>query len=427
MTKAKFLHFADMHLGYRQYSNDIRMKDFSDVFRWIVEKALREEVDFVIFAGDLFEKRSIAPSTLDDAVVGLTMLKEGGIPFIAVEGNHELSYYSDRISWCEYLAERGLVTLLQPTILQEPSGMYLSRVTGSNGAYTEPVEGIRVHGLRYMGSSQPIALKMWGEALRELKRDGIDYQIGVSHFGMHGILSDEMGGLSRDDVAPIKPHFDYLALGHIHKPYEVDSWIYNPGSPETNSFTEAEWTNRGYIMVEVDTDKNPKHKVIQEQNPRRKFMRLIFNVTKYDEPEDIMQQCFEFIDSHKGQRWTEGGSVIELIVQGYTSFPRYALSSKLLEERVTRSLFPIHCQVVNNTIPVMDTAGPLADSERKLTREEMQNRVFVDLIGQDIRYKDHAEQLAKLTADIMSMALDDASPESILERLETGYDQIKGD
>ena len=50
----KFIHAADLHLGYRQYGLAERFNDFSRVFRHIVDQAIEQQVDFVLLAGDLF-------------------------------------------------------------------------------------------------------------------------------------------------------------------------------------------------------------------------------------------------------------------------------------------------------------------------------------------------------------------------------------
>ena len=110
--KARFLHFADCHLGNRQYNNIERGHDFGRAFIWVIDKAVAEKVDFVVLAGDLFEKRSIDAQTLQQAMRGLERLQRANIPCLAVEGNHELAYFEDRVGWMPFLAARDLLILL---------------------------------------------------------------------------------------------------------------------------------------------------------------------------------------------------------------------------------------------------------------------------------------------------------------------------
>ena len=72
--KFKFLHFSDAHLGYQQYNHKERFNDFGRAFLYTVDQAIAQKVDFVISAGDLFQKRTVDPMTLMQAVEGLKQL-----------------------------------------------------------------------------------------------------------------------------------------------------------------------------------------------------------------------------------------------------------------------------------------------------------------------------------------------------------------
>ena len=101
--RARFLHLADCHLGYRQYGRNERFNDFSKAFYAVMDVAVEEKVDFVVLAGDLFQKRSIDALTLSHAMRGLEKLQRAGIPCLAVEGNHELAYFNESIGWMRFL------------------------------------------------------------------------------------------------------------------------------------------------------------------------------------------------------------------------------------------------------------------------------------------------------------------------------------
>ncbi len=114
--KTRFLHCADIHLGYKQYNSPERGNDFARAFFSIVDAAIAERVDFVILAGDLFHKRAIDALTLNQAVAALERLDAANIPCIAIEGNHERSHYEDYLGWMDFLAIRRLLILLTPQI-----------------------------------------------------------------------------------------------------------------------------------------------------------------------------------------------------------------------------------------------------------------------------------------------------------------------
>ena len=77
--RASFIHIADTHLGYEQYGVRERFNDFSRAFWDIIDDASNRNVDFMVIAGDLFNKRAIDALTLIHAIEGLKKLKEKGI------------------------------------------------------------------------------------------------------------------------------------------------------------------------------------------------------------------------------------------------------------------------------------------------------------------------------------------------------------
>src|SRR5215210_8232786 len=112
----KFLHLADIHLGCRRYNLEERTKDF---FRaWydvITNHAIAEKVDFVLIVGDFFDRRNIDPQAMNHAMAGLELLREAGIPVVAIEGNHDQRDTVSDHSWLRSLSGWGFLKLLEPT------------------------------------------------------------------------------------------------------------------------------------------------------------------------------------------------------------------------------------------------------------------------------------------------------------------------
>src|SRR2546425_12743190 len=109
--QASFIHIADTHLGYEQYGVRERFNDFSRAFWSIIDDAVARGVDFVVIAGDLFNKRAIDAQTLIHAIEGLRKLKEAGIVVITSQGNHDRSYYRNGTTWDQFLLYPGYLTL----------------------------------------------------------------------------------------------------------------------------------------------------------------------------------------------------------------------------------------------------------------------------------------------------------------------------
>jgi exonuclease SbcD len=426
--KARFLHFADCHLGYWQYNNRERYNDFGRAFLQVVDVARTERVDFVLLAGDLFHKRSIEALTLNQAMIGLERLKEAGIPCIAVEGNHELAYHDERLGWVAMLAMRQLLVLLNPEFRDgEPR---LAPYTSRRGSYFDPVPGLRVHGLRYMGAVTAKVVERYAAALADQPKDGIEYSIFLTHAGVEGVLPDQ-GGLSLREWSVLRPHVDYLALGHIHKPYEFDGWIYNPGSLEACAITEIAWPERGYYLVEVDTERpraqeESKHTATLHANPRRTFHRLTVKVDLLDTPAALLEHCRELF-IRKARDWRlhqlpeQARPVVEVQLQGVLAFERSALDLTALEQLLVEILNPLLPLVKNLT----QSADRAIEIREGMSRAELERHVVNSLLQQDGRFRQQSERWADVALLLKNMALSDASAEAIVDELAAQMDRIQ--
>ena len=422
--RARFLHIADCHLGYRQYNLKERFNDFGRAFREMIQIAIAEKVDFVLLAGDLFHKRSIDALTLNQAVAVLEQLKQAGIPCIAVEGNHEHAYIDDFMGWMQFLAMRDYLILLDA---KYTAGVpELVPYARKRGSYVEPVPGLRVHGMRYYGATTRNAVARYAEALCNLPKDGVAYSIFMTHAGLEGELDHEMGGLSMRDCACLRDHADYVALGHIHKPYTRDEWIYNPGSLETCAAAEAAWGDRGYFLVEVDTDRpKPKHAATLKANKRRLFVRLNLKCDLIDSPDMLYAQAKEIMerrarDHNVARLGEEDRPVVDLHLHGVLRFERAGLELTRLEEMLQETFSGLHCMVRNGT-----TANDLAvEPGETVNRMALERQVLADLFGRDARFQAQSRQWARVALGIKALALEGAAPEAILEELEGQMDRL---
>ena len=429
--RARFLHLADCHLGYRQYGHKERFNDFSKAFYAVMDVAVAEKVDFVVLAGDLFQKRSIDALTLSHAMRGLERLQRAGIPCLAVEGNHELAYFNESIGWMRFLAERDLIVLLDTTFAEGKP--LLHPYTRRNGAYIDVLPGLRVYGLRYYGSSTASALANIGAALDEADSSGVEYTIFMAHTGIEGVLAGEAGGLTHRELAPLRPYVDYLALGHVHKPFDFDGWIYNPGSPETCSMTEAAWPERGYYLVDVDTSSpspaagegrsGGRHAATLCANPRRDFVRLFFKVDHCATPDALYAGCREYIEREARDRATKPRNppapVVELRLSGVLAFDRTGLELERYQELLVENFAPLLAFVKNATQPTEFAVA----ADAQLNRRELEQQIIADLLGRDARFAGQREGWTRLALSLKQMALTGAAPEAILDELSNAAPQ----
>ncbi len=257
----KFVHMADVHLGYKQYNCEERAIDFAQAFLSVIKFAVERKVDFILIAGDLFHKKSdIDPLTLAQATKALEKAKKSGIPVIAVEGNHDSTYFRESFSWLDYLAKSGLIVNLKPSF--DEGTMIVEEWDGESGAYID-LDGVRIYGMKYYGA---LTENILDEYSRRIRKNG--FTIFMTHVGIEGYLN-LYGCISSNKLHRLKGKVDYVALGHIHKSFVEDDFIFNPGSLETCDITELEF-KRGFFYVEVDD--GIKYELIE--NSRRDFVLL---------------------------------------------------------------------------------------------------------------------------------------------------------
>lgn len=435
--QARFLHCADIHLGNRQYNHDVRYMDFSRAYRAVVDTALAEQVDFVVLAGDLFHHRSVDPRTLGHAVGGLRRLRDAGIPVLAVEGNHERAYHSDRVGWMHFLAEQDLLILLDAEIEGSsdagPAPLRPWDAQRHRGAYFEPRPGLRVYGLRYYGAGTSLAVERCAAALAAQDRTGVAYTIFMAHAGVEGVLDDKAGGLSPRQWAPLQPYVDYLALGHFHKPFALDEWIYNPGSTEACASNEAQWEPRGYLVVTVDTETGDtvasKHSTRQGSNPKRAFRHLSFKTDQVTDPDDLTARLADYLCRKGADLRAELGDytgderrqpVVELYLTGALPFDRSALDIRAIEALLNETTQPLVGMVKDFT----QAAAYAVETDAALTRAQLERQVLGGLLSRDVRYAARSDEWAGLAVELKQLALRNTPADDIAEQLATLIGQI---
>lgn len=415
--RCRFMHISDVHLGYQQYNHPERFNDFGRAFEHLGQCAVNEGVDFVLMAGDLFHKRAIDPPTLIQAVTVLRRLQEAHIPVVAVEGNHERAHYRDTFSWVDFLTDQGyLITL---NLAFEDGQVVLQPWDGNGGAYIDLPIGearrggvVRIYGAGYFGASTKHVVTALTEALARADERRPDYAILMLHAGLDDVLPAFSATVPHSLLSPLKSYVNYLALGHIHKPYEREGWIFNPGSPETCSMAEVAWSDRGYYIVAVDTDANPIQRARRLVNPRRAFVRLPINVEACLNPSHL----YALVDAEVealARRSTGQKPVVEIVLEGVLAFSGADLDLGRVQAAAEQGLDALLVRVTNHTVPV----GYEVRSDETLSRSELEHQVFEDLIGRDARYGPAAAEWATLALEVKRMVLEKTSPPSIVEHL----------
>lgn len=426
--RATFTHTADNHLGYEQYGYKERFNDFARAFHSVVQGAIERHADFFIVAGDLFNKRAIDAQTLMQAQEALQRLKDAGIPAIAIEGNHDRSYYKDGASWLQFLCWQKLLILLSP-IVQEgvPQLTPWDRET-MRGAYVDLQGGkLRVYGLPWYGASTARVMEGFAHELaaghEAETAAGVEYRLLMMHTGVEGIVPQLHGLPTRSQFEPLRGLVDYIALGHVHKQYEIDDWIYNPGSTETWGAEESAW-ERGYYVVTVDTDARdeaPRHVARLVINPRRPFLRLGFVVDGQPSPAALYEAFERFCRARAREHAAiiPQQPVVDVALTGVLGFDAGSLERGRLEQLVTAHFHPLVARIHDSTRDIdYDPLGDESDEGAdRSTWQQLEVHIFQDLMNRDARYQPNALHWARVLAEIKQMALSGEEPATIARRL----------
>jgi exonuclease SbcD len=438
--RASFIHVADTHLGYEQYGVRERFNDFSHAFWDIVKDAIERHVDFVVIAGDLFNKRAIDAMTLIHAIEGLKKLKDSNIPVIAIEGNHDRSYYRDGTSWLQFLCYQGYIVLLAPVMQNGAPVLARWQSDTMLGSHVDLIGGrLRVYGLPWQGAATTRSLEGMAQAMAEARAEenaeGVEYRLLMMHTGVEGIVARIQGLPSMANFQPLRECVDYLALGHVHKPYEFDGWMYNPGSTETGGAEESQWDSRGYYYVEIDTDdperiidnsrKERVHHAEHLKSNRRPFVRYDLRVDGLNEPDAVYARLADYcrregLKDRNGERQP----VVQIHLVGTLGFDSGSLDQMRMEEMVRNAFHPLYVRIDNNTSDqdYVPDDGEL-DGRDRSAWHELERHIFEELVARDNRYLPAKEQWSTVLGDLKRMALDEDTPEKIAfflrERRET--------
>lgn len=385
----RFLHLADVHLGFDRYDCKERTRDFFEAFRDAIEKyALGEQVDFVLIAGDLFEHRNIQPAILNQAQYCLQELRQAGIPVLAIEGNHDNRPYGTKTNWLRYLADWGLLILLEPGDGAEGEPFY-SPWNGRSGGYIDLECGVRVLGSSWYGTSAPKAIEQITLALSELPPSP-GQTILMFHHGLEGQIARYQGALRYPEVLPLKQAgVDYLALGHIHKNYAIEGWIFNPGSTEANSVEEATY-QRGVYLVEI-SDAGIQAELKQDYY-QRAIVRLKLVTTGNETVEDLQQAAIAHVEQAIRQKRIVPSDqpIVELRIEGQVGFDRLELDTRRLQQQL-QELSNGLIFLLKYEVDTMSYASPLTEDANRL---EIEREVFLDLLTANNTYKKRAAELA---------------------------------
>ena len=249
----KFAHMADIHIGAHK---DKRLIDLEiEAFNESIDVCIKEEVKFIIIAGDFFDKPVPELEQVRKIIKKLIGLSELNIPVYVIYGSHDYSPGQD--SMIDLLeAAKLIIRIYNPKSVDGKIRleMHQDKETGVKSA------GISA---RKVGLEKAYFEKLDREHLEN--QDGL--KIFVFHSGIEEFKPGFLKGAMDMECIPINwfpKGFDYYAGGHIHKRDEFNIQNYQniifPGPLfigwGTKDYTDvSKGEKRGFYIVSCENNK----------------------------------------------------------------------------------------------------------------------------------------------------------------------------
>lgn len=289
----RLIHFADLHIGVELYGRPLpgkpwssRMQDFLDAFDSLVEYAVSERVDAVIFAGDAYKAREPTQTHQREFAKRIRRLSEAEVSTFLLVGNHDLPNAESRAHALEIFR-----TLEVPHVY-----------VGDNDWFA--ANGYRPMVLPTRSGPLQVAFVPWPQVSQLLASD--EQAASMSIDQVHRVVEEKLSALIAAQAANLDPgfpailaahvsvndflvrdnpgseqwmtvgtaptilksalhqeHFDYIALGHHHNAMDLrmatPCWY--AGSMQPVDFGE-EGQPKGFVVVDLDPAKPRGSRVV---------------------------------------------------------------------------------------------------------------------------------------------------------------------
>ncbi len=257
-----FSHISDIHLGLVQYGSNERERDVYDAFNQAIDISIKDHVDFVIFAGDIFENPKPNGNAILQMANALKRLKENDIDSFFILGEHDVS----------------------------------------NIKHQNPVPYI-YHNLgfsKYIGNGKPIEYKgimlvgfdkIRPPEMAQNEERFSDVDKSVENFSGHKILVLHQGITEFNKFAgelqstDLPKNFTYYAMGHLHdkdmKQFNhLKGPIVYPGSIELTTSEGIKDVKKGFFEVDISGNEAIPNWIELDTRPQFSFKTEYKELTK---------------------------------------------------------------------------------------------------------------------------------------------------
>lgn len=229
-----FSHISDTHLGLVQYGSEEREQDVYHVFNQAIDISIKDHVDFVIFAGDIFHVPNPNGTAIVQMANALKRLKKNNIESFFILGEHDISrirttpipYVYHNLEFSKYIGQ-------------------------GNPIY---YKGILLVGFDKIRKTEISQFEEKFKAVDEIANKHTGHKILVMHQGITE-FNKFAGELQSTDLPK---NFTYYAMGHLHE-HDIKQFnhlngpIAYPGSIELTTSEGIKEIRKGFLEVDISS------------------------------------------------------------------------------------------------------------------------------------------------------------------------------
>ena len=321
----RVLHFADLHIGVELYGRPLpgkpwstRMQDFLDAFDFLVDYAVEEQVDAVIFAGDAYKAREPSQTHQREFASRIRRLSEAGIATFLLVGNHDLPNAESRAHALEIFRTLDVPNVTVgdagwfqreghvPEVLQTRAGplqvafvpwpqvsQLLANSEEAESASIEQLHKLIERAISDLVVAQGEQIDPDVPAILTCHLSLSDRLVAANEGSEHWMQS---GAVPRVPLSALHmDKFDYVALGHYHNAMQLNTHppCWYSGALQEVDFGDAR-TAKGFMTLEFDTARPRGERLAGSGAPRlieapsRPFVSIAVKPHDADPNEEVL-------------------------------------------------------------------------------------------------------------------------------------------
>ena len=280
-----FSHISDSHLGLVQYGSEERENDIYDAFNEAIDISIKDHVNFVIFAGDIFHVPTPSGTAIMHMANALKRLKQNNIDSFFILGEHDISriratpvpYVYHNLEFSKYIGQ-GKPVYYKDVLLVGFDKIRKNEMSDYEKKFNE-VDAIAS------------------------KHNG--HKILVMHQGITEI-NKFAGEINSTDLPK---NFTYYAMGHLHDQFlkkfsHLNGPIAYPGSIELTNSEGIKETKKGFYEVDISS---------KEANPTWIELNIRPQFSVKTTPDNLPNAIEEIISAQKPN---QKKPIVELKIEG---------------------------------------------------------------------------------------------------------------